>query len=73
LLDEPRQQSSSKVSFGALLERAAAHRKGDQQVIVSTSEDVETLMPILSRLECNRTIFDGYVLQPVPDQSEAQT
>lgn len=66
LLDEPRQQSSSKVSFGALLQRAAAHRKGDQQVIVSTSEDVETLVPILELLECNKTIFAGYVLQPVP-------
>lgn len=66
LLDEPRQQSSSKVSFGALLERAASYSSGDQQVIVSTSEDIETLIPILERLECKRTIFEGYVLQPVP-------
>ncbi|MFZ5704785.1 MAG: AAA family ATPase [Pseudomonadota bacterium] len=64
LLDEPRQQSSSKVSFGRLLERAASHQRGDQQVIVSTSEDFETLTPILERLQCRRTIFDGYVLQP---------
>lgn len=69
LLDEPRQQSSSKVSFGALLERAAAHTKGDQQVIVSTSEDIDTLLPILSRLDCKKSVFGGYVLQPVSGQN----
>lgn len=65
LLDEPRQQSSSKVSFGQLLERAASHRGTGQQVIVSTSEDFDTLKPILARLSCRKIIFDGYVLQPV--------
>lgn len=65
LLDEPRQQSSSKVSFSALLEYAAAHQLGSQQLIVSTSEDFETLTPIMARLECKKTIFEGYVLQPL--------
>lgn len=69
LLDEPRQQSSSKVSFGHLLERAAEHRGAQQQVIVSTSEDFDTLSPILARLHCKRIIFDGYVLQPVQAQT----
>lgn len=68
LLDEPRQQSSSKVSFGKLLQRASAHRHGNQQVIVSTSEDFETLAPILDQLECEKTIFEGYVIQPIIDQ-----
>src|SRR3546814_9854285 len=70
LLDEPRQQSSSKVSFGKLLERASAHRHGNQQVIVSTSEDFETLAPILDRLECAKTIFKGYVIQPARRSEE---
>jgi len=69
LLDEPRQQSSSKVSFGQLLERAAEHRGARQQVIVSTSEDFDTLSPILARLECKKIIFGGYVLQPVQPQA----
>lgn len=64
LLDEPRQQSSSKVSFGRLLEHAASHQRGDQQVIISTSEDFETLTPIIERVKCRKTIFEGYVLQP---------
>lgn len=71
LLDEPRQQSSSKVSFGQLLEHAAKHRGAQQQVIVSTSEDIDTLSPILARLECKRIIFNGYVLQPVQPQTNA--
>ncbi|MDP3746891.1 MAG: hypothetical protein Q8Q88_07550 [Phenylobacterium sp.] len=65
LLDEPRQQSSSRVSFGKLLERAAAHQRADQQVIVSTSEDLETLKEILSRIKCNETIIPGYVIKPI--------
>jgi hypothetical protein len=65
LLDEPRQQSSSKVSFGRLLERAAVRQRSDQQVIVSTSEDLETLKDILFRIKCKETIFFGYVIKPI--------
>ncbi len=66
LLDEPRQQSSSRVSFGKLLERAAANQQDDQQIIVSTSEDLETLKDVLSRIKCKETIIPGYVIKPVP-------
>ena len=63
LLDEPRQQSSSRVSFGRLLERAAERQRADQQVIVSTSEDLDTLKEILSRIDCKETIISGYVIK----------
>jgi len=66
LLDEPRQQSSSRVSFGKLLERAAARDRPDQQIIVSTSEDLDTLKEILTRIRCTETIIPGYVIKPVP-------
>lgn len=65
ILDEPRQQSSSRVSFGRLLERAASGQRSDQQVIVSTSEDIETLEEILSRIQCTKSIFHGYVIKPI--------
>lgn len=65
VLDEPRQQSSSKVSFGQLLERASRYRLGSQQVIVSTSEDFDTISPILNGLDCRKIIFSGYILQPL--------
>jgi len=65
LLDEPRQQSSSRTSFGKLLECAATHQRADQQIIVSTSEDLETLKDILSRIDCKETIIPGYVIKHI--------
>ncbi|PSC02840.1 hypothetical protein SLNSH_21825 [Alsobacter soli] len=65
VLDEPRQQSSSRVSFGKLLERAAAHQTTNQQVIVSTSEDLDTLTEIVSQIEASTTILPGYALKPI--------
>jgi hypothetical protein len=63
LFDEPRQQSSSRPSFQNLLSRAAGARKRDQQVIFSTSEDLETLKGITANIECKEVIFPGYILQ----------
>ena len=65
LFDEPRQQSSSRVSFVSLLERAASYQRHDQQVIVSTSEDIETIKEFLSRVSCSNRIFSGYVLKRI--------
>jgi hypothetical protein len=39
-------------------------------VIVSTSEDIDTLKPTLARLSCKEIISDGFVLQPVEAGSE---
>ncbi|WP_271611586.1 hypothetical protein [Bradyrhizobium sp. CCBAU 21362] len=63
IFDEPRQQSSSKVSFESLLKRAAESRRHDQQVIFSTSEDLETLQRITQQIDCGEVIFPGYILQ----------
>lgn len=65
IFDEPRQQSSSKVSFEGLLKRASDAKKHDQQVIFSTSEDLEMLQKITQSLDCEEVIFAGYVLQPI--------
>lgn len=63
VFDEPRQQSSSRPSFQNLLARAAGARKRNQQVIFSTSEDLETLEGIIASIDCERVIFPGYILQ----------
>lgn len=63
VFDEPRQQSSSKVSFESLLHRAAGSKKRNQQVIFSTSEDLDTLQSITSAIDCKEVIFSGYILQ----------
>ncbi|MCM2435916.1 hypothetical protein [Agrobacterium rosae] len=63
ILDEPRQQSSSKVSLESLLRRASKARDRGQQVIFSTSEDLESIRQITSSMDCHEEIFDGYFLQ----------
>jgi hypothetical protein len=65
VFDEPRQQSSAKVSFENLLKRAARAKKNNQQVIFSTSEDLQNLKRITKNLDCEERIFYGYVLQPI--------
>jgi hypothetical protein len=63
VFDEPRQQSSSKVSFKSLLKRASESKRHNQQVIFSTSEDLDTLKQITKELDCTEVIFPGYILQ----------
>jgi hypothetical protein len=63
VLDEPRQQSSAKVSFEQLLNRAATSKGRDQQIIFSTSEDLPSLQKITATLDCYEIVFPGYVLQ----------
>jgi hypothetical protein len=65
LFDEPRQQSSAKVSFESLLRRAAAAKQHDQQVIFSTSEDLQNLQRATAELDCNQHVFPGYLIQPI--------
>jgi len=67
LFDEPRQQSSAKVSFESLLKRAAAVKKNNQQVIFSTSEDLQNLQRITAGLDCDEQIFSGYMIQPIAE------
>lgn len=63
VFDEPRQQSSSRPSFQNLLSRAAGAKQRGQQVIFSTSEDIETLKTITAGIDCREVIFPGYILQ----------
>lgn len=65
LFDEPRQQSSAKVSFESLLKRAASAKQRGQQVIFSTSEDLQNLQRITAGLDCDEHIFPGYIIQPI--------
>ena len=65
VFDEPRQQSSSRPSFKSLLGRAALAKNNGQQVIFSTSEDIDILKSITSSIDCNEVIFPGYILQKI--------
>jgi predicted nuclease with TOPRIM domain len=63
VFDEPRQQSSSRPSFENLLKSAAEAKVRQQQVIFSTSEDIEVLQSITTEIDCKEKIFPGYILQ----------
>ncbi len=63
LFDEPRQQSSAKISFEQLLTRAASAKQRNQQIIFSTSEDLQNLQRITASLDCGERIFPGYIIQ----------
>jgi hypothetical protein len=65
IFDEPRQQSSSKISFEKLLNRAADAKKRGQQVIFSTARIWRPLRRITGGLDCKEVSFPGYVLQRI--------
>jgi AAA domain len=65
LFDEPRQQSSARVSFESLLRRAAAAKRHNQQVIFSTSEDLPSLQRATATLDCEEHIFSGYMINAI--------
>ncbi|WP_348526583.1 hypothetical protein [Mesorhizobium sp.] len=65
IFDEPRQQSSSRPSFQNLLKRESKAKGANQQIIFSTSEDLETLQRITATIECQEVIFPGYILQKI--------
>lgn len=65
VFDEPRQQSTDRLSFVSLLRRAAESAESGQQVIFATSEDRASLEEGLSDLPCNRLWFDAKMLRPL--------
>lgn len=66
VFDEPRQQSAKKVSFAALLKRAAAE-PDRSQIIFATSEEQGSLEDMLKDLPHTLHAIDGYVLKRVTD------
>lgn len=65
LFDEPRQQSSSDVSFVQLLKRVSSAIEFGQQVILFTSEERERLDQHLSDLPHHIERIEGRVLQKI--------
>jgi tetrahydrodipicolinate N-succinyltransferase len=65
VFDEPRQQGTEKLSFDALLHRAAETSGTNQQVIFTTSEERELLEVMLESVECSLVAFEGKILNPL--------
>jgi len=65
ILDEPRQQSARRESLGELLRSAGSAGQLGQQIIIATSEDPETLRPLLAGVPHVRRDFEGRILKPL--------
>lgn len=66
IFDEPRQQSTAKISLKQLLKRAADAKAAGQQVIFATSEDRDQLEQFLQDIDCHYLPFDGHILHRLP-------
>ena len=65
IFDEPGQQEIQASSLHALLVWAAQNLATNQQVIVATSEPIESLNRVLSGRAAKLISFDGFILQPI--------
>lgn len=65
ILDEPRQQSTSPVSFATFLRRASRASEFGQQVIFATSEETTALATSLSDVPHSLISIAGRILKPV--------
>jgi hypothetical protein len=63
VLDEPKQQSTDKVSFASLLRRASEAGQYGQQIIFATSEEHELLEASIQNIDCNLIEFHKKMLQ----------
>lgn len=64
MLDEPRQQDASAASFRALLRRLGEANKAAQQVIVATSEPLDSLRSLMDGVPVTLMTFPDRILQP---------
>lgn len=66
VLDEPRQQEAAEVSIGGLLKEAARLGAAGAQVIIATSERLETVRELSAGLPCDLVVYDGRLIVPLP-------
>jgi hypothetical protein len=63
--DEPAQQQVSKSSNERFYEMAGRLNRENNQVVITTSEDLTRLETILSGIPCNFLVFKGKVIAPI--------
>ncbi|MGK3961589.1 hypothetical protein WMF38_51840 [Sorangium sp. So ce118] len=63
VLDEPRQQDTARLSFGAFLRRASHAAEYGEQIIFATSEELDTLSPLLEGIPHTMHLIKGKVLK----------
>ena len=65
IFDEPGQQEIEAGSLHSFLEWSAKSLTSTQQVLVATSEPLESLRQVLQGTSANLISFDGFILQPI--------
>jgi len=68
VLDEPRQQEAAEVSIGGLLKEAARLGAAGGQVIIATSERLETVKELSAGLPCDLIVYGGRLITRIPDE-----
>jgi hypothetical protein len=63
ILDEPKQQSASDLSFSSLLRRVSTSQASGDQVIFATSEKLPTIKEMLKNIPHTLLNFDGWLLR----------
>lgn len=66
VFDEPQQQHMKEISFEALLKRLAPCGESNQQALIATSQDIESLSQMIGALPCQLIELPERVLQPLP-------
>ena len=65
IFDEPGQQEIEPPSLQALINWAGQNLRDDQQVIIATSESLDSLRQGLRDAGANVITFEGFILQPL--------
>lgn len=68
VLDEPRQQEAAEISIGGLLKEAARLGAAGAQVIIATSERLQTVRELSAGLQCDLIAFGGRIIAPIPSE-----
>lgn len=68
VFDEPRQQEAAKVSMAGLLRVAARNGANGAQIIIATSEQLDTIKELTTGLQCNLQTFPGRIIRRIPDE-----
>jgi hypothetical protein len=69
VLDEPRQQEAAEVSIGGLLKEAARLGASGAQVIIATSERLQTVRELSAGLPCDMIVYGGRLISKLPEES----
>lgn len=69
VLDEPKQQETARSSFRQLFLRASNAIDQKQQVIIATSEEMSTLVPLLDGVRHQFVSFSERIVKPIADIS----